>query len=121
MPYTDREKAREYHRKYHLKNWAKRKASHLRWKRKRRLQLALWLKNYKNNLNFIRCVENHPACLYFHHQDKNKKDASVSNMISQGFAINTIKMEIDKCIVLCRNCHAKEHYNILKLTRGEGE
>ena len=40
-------------------------------------------------------------------------------MIGQGLAIKTIKMEIDKCIVLCRNCHAKEHYKIT--TRGEDD
>lgn len=119
MPYANREKAREYNRQYHLKNWAKRKASHLKWKRKRRLQLALWLRNYKKSLSCVRCKEYHPACLDFHHQDRNKKDASVSNMVSQGFAIKTIKIEIDKCIILCRNCHAKEHYK--NLTRGEGE
>ena len=81
--------------------------------------MALWLSNYKKSLMCIRCKEHHPACLDFHHQDKNKKDASVSNMIGQGLAIKTIKMEIDKCIVLCRNCHAKEHYKIT--TRGEDD
>src|SRR3989344_2872194 len=112
MPYVDKEKAKEYNKQYHLKNWTKRKASHLILKRRRRLQMALWLSNYKKSLMCIRCKEHHPACLDFHHQDKNKKDASVSNMIGQGLAIKTIKMEIDKCIVLCRNCHAKEHYKI---------
>jgi dsDNA-binding SOS-regulon protein len=110
MPYADKEKAREYNKQYHIKTWLNRKSKHLEWKRERRVKLAFWLKEYKQNLSCVRCNEKHPACLDFHHLNGREKDASVSNMISQGFSMETIIKEIGKCIVLCRNCHAKEHY-----------
>ena len=58
------------------------------------------------------CGENHPACLDFHHKDKKDKSFNVAIMASSGYSIEKIKEEIAKCIVLCSNCHRKEHYKI---------
>jgi len=112
VPYTDKEKAREYQRQYHLKNWVNRKVKHNENKRKRRAILASWLKSYKKDLACISCNENHPACLDFHHINSKEKEGTVANMISEGYSMKTIRAEINKCIVLCRNCHAKKHYQI---------
>lgn len=56
------------------------------------------------------CGENHPATLHFHHRDPEKKDFSLAEAVNYGYSIERIKREIAKCIVLCANCHAKEHY-----------
>lgn len=112
MPYADKKKAQEYNKKYHLRTWAKRKAGHLVWRRKRRAMLATWLKNYKKDLFCVKCNENHPACLDFHHLNGQEKDNPIANMISEGYSIENITKEINKCIILCRNCHAKVHYQI---------
>ncbi len=112
MPYADKEKAKEYQRQYHLNNWSKRKAKHQDWKRKRRAGLAIWLKSYKENLMCVVCSESHIACLDFHHTNANEKEGTVANMISEGYSLKTIIKEIDKCVVLCKNCHAKQHYKV---------
>jgi hypothetical protein len=31
-------------------------------------------------------------------------------MVTSNYSKERIKKEIDKCIVLCANCHRKEHY-----------
>ena len=74
----------------------------------------IWLKEYKKNLQCINCSENHIACLDFHHINKNNKESSVSNMVGIGNSVETIMKEIEKCIVLCKNCHAKIHYSEFK-------
>jgi DNA repair exonuclease SbcCD ATPase subunit len=55
--------------------------------------------------------EFHPAVYDFHHTDPNVKESSVSRLLNSGWEI--IKAEIDKCELLCANCHriqhAKEH------------
>jgi len=108
MPFANKEKAKEYHKKYHLKTWSNRKNRHLQLKTIRRAKLSAWLKQYKHNLACIDCKESHPACLDFHHL--NEKNNTIANMISEGYAIKSIQAEISKCIILCRNCHAKRHY-----------
>jgi hypothetical protein len=53
------------------------------------------------------CPETEPVVLTFHHLH-DKKD-TISHMIRKGIAIKKVIEEIDKCIVLCHNCHARLH------------
>lgn len=46
--------------------------------------------------------------LEFHHN--RDKDFVISNAAISGFSIEKIKSEIEKCDVLCANCHRIEHY-----------
>jgi hypothetical protein len=56
------------------------------------------------------CSENHIACLDFHHINKKEKVTEVSNALRRGWAIDRIKTEIDKCEIVCSNCHRKLHW-----------
>ena len=48
------------------------------------------------------------AALEFHHLDPSKKDFSIGqDGITRSF--DKIKMELDKCILVCANCHREEH------------
>lgn len=70
----------------------------------------VWIAQYKATCFCIKCRENHPACLEFHHRDKAKKTATVSSGVRKGWSIRKLQKEIDKCDVLCANCHRKHHY-----------
>ncbi len=70
-----------------------------------------WYTEYKSTLKCVKCGENHPACLDFHHSDPTQKDIEVSKLIGSTFSIKYIMKEINKCEVLCANCHRKFHYN----------
>lgn len=70
-------------------------------------------KAYIASLGLIcKCGENHPACMDFHHVNPDEKIHEVSMMVHNGYPLETIKIEIAKCLVLCSNCHRKEHYNM---------
>src|SRR5690348_8068902 len=112
MPYASKEKAKEYSKAYHLRTWSKRKAKHKQWRDKRRALLSEWLRDYKSRLFCQICKENHPACLDFHHSDAKTKDGAVANMVVEGYSKENILKEIEKCVVLCKNCHAKEHFRL---------
>jgi DNA replicative helicase MCM subunit Mcm2 (Cdc46/Mcm family) len=58
----------------------------------------------------VRCgYDKCPGALTFHHLDPNQKDFGIS---SQGItrSFEKIKTELDKCILLCHNCHAELHH-----------
>ena len=50
------------------------------------------------------------AALDFHHKNPNEKDPSWEKMRKRTF--NKVKEELDKCNLVCRNCHSEIHYNI---------
>ena len=109
MPYTDKEKRREYRREYMRKWYEKNKSKHIAYVRNRDKKIKLWLKDYKKTLKCEICEENHPACLDFHHINPAEKKFSIGRM-KDFMSLRLLKEEIDKCRILCANCHRKEHY-----------
>jgi len=72
----------------------------------KRKEKRKWFQKLKNDLSCEKCSEEHNACLDFHHtQDKS---FTVSNAVNR-HGKEKIKKEIEKCKVLCANCHRKEH------------
>jgi len=45
--------------------------------------------------------------LVFHHRNPEKKDFTISRMSCKSFS--SIKIELDKCQLLCSNCHGEAH------------
>ena len=64
---------------------------------------------YKATLKCTNCDESRHWVLDFHHTGDDK-EYSVANLVREGYSFNRVKKEIDKCIPLCRNCHADLHY-----------
>ena len=54
----------------------------------------------------ISCGESDPVVLEFDHRDPTLKFKNIAAMSSH--SINTLKAEIEKCDVLCANCHARK-------------
>lgn len=75
--------------------------------RKSRLKLATRIAAYKMERGCDVCGYNSSSkALDFHHTDRDKKRKAVSSLISYGK--NVVWNEIDKCILLCANCHREE-------------
>lgn len=75
-----------------------------------------WLKAEKKKLSCKECGLSDHRVLQFHHHEDNK-EGDVGTMIS-GYSIENVKKEIDKCEVLCANCHMILHYNERQLNVG---
>lgn len=91
----------------------KNRETEIQKKEDRREMLRAWLHEYKReHCQCRRCDANHPACLDFHHVDSDAKELGVSQMISYGYAVESLREEIENCVVLCSNCHRKEHYRV---------
>ena len=110
MPYKDENVRKAYHRQqsreYYLNNKDKVKALS---KTNRAIGKTRW-DTFKRTLKCTHCGENHPATLDFHHVDPSKKESVVSELVSKG-CYKAAKLEVEKCIVLCANCHRIHHYN----------
>jgi hypothetical protein len=53
----------------------------------------------------IHCGESDPRVLEFHH--RGNKDKGIAYLAGGGWSVGRIQEEIDKCVVLCANCHRK--------------
>ena len=86
------------------------RAEHARVQRRaRKRSIALWYTELKRELACSVCRENHPACIQFHHADASTKELSIADAVRRGWSRARIVREIEKCVVLCANCHAKHH------------
>lgn len=94
---------------YQKQHYKKHKTRYLSKNQKQKKTIKAWWCNYKNTLKCERCGENHIYCLDFHHLNQSKKEYNISSMIYR-YGRKTVLKEIEKCIVLCKNCHAKEHH-----------
>lgn len=106
------EKTKGYCKKWHEKNpnyrseyYEKNKQKLLEQTQARKDQNELFIKSF-----LIKCQEcqtEDKSKLCFHHIDKANKNFTISN--NKGASLKKLKEEIDKCIVLCKSCHAKLH------------
>lgn len=49
------------------------------------------------------------AALEFHHLDPNEKEFQIDLRHFSNSSLEKLKQELDKCILLCANCHREEH------------
>jgi len=81
-------------------------------RRKKVREMALQYKGGKcEHCGYSKCSR----ALSFHHRDPKKKTFGVS---SKGYTRSweKVKNEIDKCILLCANCHMELHHGITQLS-----
>jgi acetylornithine/succinyldiaminopimelate/putrescine aminotransferase len=115
MPYKNIEERRAYARSYG-KDYYQRNRQHLLAKqaeknKRLRERQRQWLIDYKRGLVCMRCGENHPATLQFHHRNQQDKEFEIGLYTALGFSKARLLAEIKKCDVMCANCHAKEHWS----------
>lgn len=78
-----------------------------------RQKIKLWSVEYKGNkcslCEYDKCID----ALDFHHLNPDEKDFNISD---HGLKMDwpLIKEELDKCILVCANCHREIHSNLAK-------
>ena len=91
---------KEYNPKYRKKNALQIKAA-----RHERKRAAIAYKGDKcQKCGYDKCI----AALTFHHRDPAEKEYQIATMFGWSWA--RIMQELDKCDLLCANCHAELHW-----------
>lgn len=82
----------------------------------RRKRLREMAREYKGNRCAICGYRKSQRALSFHHLNPKKKDFGLSaNGLTRSW--ERIKKELDKCILICANCHMEVHDGITQLPR----
>ena len=109
------ERRREWERNwYKTIGKEKRTAANKRWERKKMDEFRA----LKAKLKCNRCPENHIACLEFHHIDPTEKEGNIGQ-ICRNYSTKRLLKEIEKCEILCANCHRKEHYKLIEIENAD--
>lgn len=104
-----KEEIREYHRKYHHKRSREALDAKNRARKLRSIKIKQEIDKIKSEKGCHKCDENDPVCLDFHHKNEDK-EFNIGNALNGRKALNKVRKEIQKCIILCANCHRKLHY-----------
>lgn len=80
----------------------------------RRQRVVDSYKSLKENYSCFFCEETEPVCLDFHHIDPKTKLFNIGKELGRK-SKQKIDDEIEKCVILCSNCHRKLHAGKLAL------
>jgi hypothetical protein len=112
---TKHSSCKECYKEIRKKNYANNKDYYLKKNKRIRDNNNEWYKEYKKGKSCVICNESESVCLDFHHINGEDKTHLVSKMRYNTYSKETMKKEIEKCIILCANCHRKVHENIIKI------
>jgi len=79
-------------------------------KKVRRYAYRVFIEELKKSLFCKECKNNNPVVLDFHHKNPTEKDFSIGDAVRAGYSKERILKEIEKCDVLCANCHRILHH-----------
>lgn len=64
----------------------------------------------KSQCRCAKCGDNRGYVLEYHHVNPEEKENTIARLTSNNYTLDKVYDEIQKCIVLCANCHREFHY-----------
>jgi len=100
----------EYHREYKTRHpeQAQRYAASIKGRRAA-IRMYIWYVKCQGQCTL--CPERRPEVLVFHHRDASTKRFALGEVSCR--SLKAVRKEIDKCDLLCSNCHLSLHYRQL--------
>lgn len=104
---------------HNQKNFTKLRANCKDCERERRLKMVATRKNLVDGIKEERgccfCCVAEACVLDFHHINPSEKSRDVAEMVKNVANIEKILAEINKCVVICSNCHRRLHAGKISL------
>ena len=102
---------KEHRKTYYVEHYAKYSDAYRERAKLRRLKLKrqnqINLVKYMHDKSCAHCAENDIRVLEFDHINPANKSFSIARAINDGKSWDIILTEINKCQILCSNCHKK--------------
>ena len=112
MPFKDKVKQRESSRKHYARNSEAIQKRTVKNNRLIRLRNKAYIDSVKGTKPCADCgVSYPPYVMQFDHIVDGKR-GNVADMARSGFSIENIQLEIDKCELVCSNCHAERTHGL---------
>ena len=73
------------------------------WRQRTKIKAVKYLGNKCSICGYDKCL----GVLQFHHTDATQKEFSISG---KSISWEKIQKELDKCVLVCANCHGEIHY-----------
>ena len=103
-------KCKECQSFYSKEHYKKRPWRYKEISKARKEKVVSFVREFKSERGCYACGYNrHPEALDLHHLDPSSKEYSISTLISNRVCEDVIIKELEKCIVLCSNCHRELH------------
>lgn len=93
-------------KEWYLRNREKQLRLKEKWREERRFAMRRMVWEYLEKHPCTKCGEKDPIVLEFDHQ--RDKVATVSRLATYGYNPDRIMKEIEKCVILCANCHRRK-------------
>jgi len=78
-------------------------------------QRQAYITSLKMQSGCVCCGEDELCCLDFHHLDPTQKKFNISSAATKcGWGV--LLEEIQKCVIVCANCHRKIHNNLITIS-----
>lgn len=100
----------ENHRKHARAHYHRHKERLIKERTATRRQRKIDLVEYKGGKCEHCLAEYHPAVFEFHHRDPTAKEFEIARYLH--YPLETVLPEVDKCLLLCANCHRIVHYRL---------
>lgn len=113
MPHKCPEKRRRYNLEYKKKNAHRLIPLEVVRNKKKKKEIRKYIENIRSSESCKKCGENTDCCLDFHHVNPEDKKFEIAVAAAKGVSLKTLNAELDKCIILCANCHRKLHAGIV--------
>ena len=78
--------------------------------KRRRQEIREFIQQQKAGLFCVHCGNTDIRVLDFHHRDKSSKEITIATIAQRGWSNEHILRELEKCEVLCANCHRIYHW-----------
>lgn len=79
-----------------------------------RKEMRIWVNSLKDGGNCVDCgisFKGRPWLADYHHKDPSTKISSIASAVTFRWTKEAILEEINKCELLCPNCHRTRHFN----------